>query len=142
MEKRTCHDCGVLEGQLHQRGCDMESCPFCGGQLIGCDCCYTKLGFKVDWKHPTCGLPQDIYENGLPDDLGEKWENILEEKGRIPYIVYPNICARCGKLWPDMFKVFNEEWNHYIEPAERRKMLCRDCYDEITNLIDAYAERR
>ena len=136
MEQQICHDCGVMEGEIHEYGCDMENCPFCGGQLISCDCCYTKLGFNVDWKHPTCGLPLEIYENGLPDDLHDKWMKILNDRGRVPYIVYPNMCARCGELWPDMFMVPTEEWNYYIESSERDKMLCRKCYNEIKFLID------
>jgi hypothetical protein len=34
----TCHDCGVITGQIHHIGCDMEQCPRCAQQLIGCDC--------------------------------------------------------------------------------------------------------
>jgi TIR domain len=34
----TCHDCAVLPGQYHVPGCDMEECPACGGQQIGCGC--------------------------------------------------------------------------------------------------------
>lgn len=33
-----CHDCGARAGQPHHPGCDMERCPKCGGQAIGCDC--------------------------------------------------------------------------------------------------------
>lgn len=34
----VCHDCAVLPGQFHVPGCDMEECPACGGQSIGCGC--------------------------------------------------------------------------------------------------------
>jgi hypothetical protein len=34
----SCHDCSVVTGQRHHVGCDMEQCPRCGGQLLGCGC--------------------------------------------------------------------------------------------------------
>jgi len=33
-----CPDCGAEQGEFHQTGCDIEQCPYCGGQLISCDC--------------------------------------------------------------------------------------------------------
>ena len=36
-----CHDCGVVKGQYHVPCiCDVERCPSCGEQVIGCDCHY------------------------------------------------------------------------------------------------------
>lgn len=34
----VCHDCNARFGQYHHPGCDMETCPVCGGQLLSCGC--------------------------------------------------------------------------------------------------------
>jgi hypothetical protein len=40
-DKQACHDCGVIKGQFHvAQLCDVERCPTCGCQAIGCDCHY------------------------------------------------------------------------------------------------------
>lgn len=33
-----CCDCGAKWGHYHHLGCDMETCPKCGGLLLACDC--------------------------------------------------------------------------------------------------------
>ncbi len=35
---RNCYDCNCPPGAYHHWGCDVERCPRCGGQAIGCDC--------------------------------------------------------------------------------------------------------
>ena len=128
--KNKCHDCGVEEGQIHEYGCDMERCPFCGGQLISCGCTKEKLFLGCTPKEYT-----HFYENGLTKAQEKEWINILEKKGRMPYIIYPNLCSRCGKLWPEMFSVPDEEWKKYIQPNQRRSIICKNCFDEIKSLI-------
>jgi len=38
VEDGDCHDCNARSEGNHHPGCDMERCPRCGGQLIGCGC--------------------------------------------------------------------------------------------------------
>jgi len=138
-KKRTkCHDCMAIEGELHEYGCDMESCPFCGQQLIACGCKYELLNLydTVKYNEATCFLPPDTYRGGLDKDEEAVWRKSLESRGRIPWIQYPNFCAKCGLLWPDIFMVPNEEWEKYVEPAMQGKILCQPCYLWIKELIE------
>lgn len=38
MPDERCNDCGVAAGGFHHPTCDIEQCPVCFGQAIGCDC--------------------------------------------------------------------------------------------------------
>ncbi|SRR5260221_226410 len=73
--RTTCPDCGVKIGQPHEPGCDLEVCPFCGQQMLSDDCCYTYFGIDIETmeeKHP------NIYQNGLPGEMDEKYEEYLQ----------------------------------------------------------------
>lgn len=160
-ERATCGDCGAHEGEIHDDGCDMERCTFCGHQRISCDCPTqhfypNMIGLDVLWTEderaratgrPVSGIPkwarmripQSVYEHGLDDAQAAEWEAVEAAKGRVPFILYPNICRRCGELWPDMFRVSDEEWARYVEPEVRGEMLCRGCWDQIKGYIDGAA---
>ena len=129
LKRERCGDCQALEGEYHELGCDLERCPFCGGQLISCDCCYEIL--NIDGSPGT-----RVYEFGITPEQRKQWERALNDKGRVPFIMYPNMCAKCGKLWPEMFSVPDKEWERYVEKGERDKMLCKPCYDQIKIWID------
>ena len=136
--RAVCGDCGVREGELHVLGCDMEDCPFCGQQLITCDCCYERLGLFDTEKYDetTAYLPPEIYHDGLTDEQARKWQTMLNAKGRNPFILYPVICSKCGALWPEFFMVSDEEWAYYIQPDKRQTVICAECYHYIKQLID------
>jgi len=39
-----CPICGTTDGEPHISGCPVEVCPWCGGQLIHCQCRFTETG--------------------------------------------------------------------------------------------------
>jgi hypothetical protein len=139
VDRPRCHDCGVAEGQLHALFCTKERCPWCGGQLASCQCILDVLNLDDEQRKVVAEYVDDSVEplRGII----KRWEEALEHKGRIPFIVYPNICAKCGALWPELFKVSAEEWNRYVEPDMRKQVLCRSCFDYVKRVIDSSASK-
>lgn len=68
VDANLCPACQVATGELHELGCPVEICPWCGGQLIHCDCRFEQLG--VD----------EMSESDLL-----RFEALLEEQGRVAY---------------------------------------------------------
>ncbi len=64
-----CPACHSASGELHELGCPVEICPWCGGQLVHCNCRFEQLG-----------LDALTTEEELV-----RFEELLEMRGRIPY---------------------------------------------------------
>jgi hypothetical protein len=132
-----CGDCETPEGELHALFCTKERCPFCGGQLSSCGCIHQVLMLTED----ECKAVAEYLDDSAEPLQGimKRWENALNLKGRVPYIEYPIVCARCGVLWPEFFRVPDTEWERYIQIDMRAQVICRSCFDNIRRLIDSHA---
>jgi len=67
--ENRCPVCSVAAGEFHIMGCPVEICPWCGGQLTGCNCRFTQLG------------REQLDSDSHIDELYEK----AARKGRIPF---------------------------------------------------------
>jgi hypothetical protein len=67
---------------------------------------------------------------------GQRISCCCHSEKKMPFIEYPNICIKCGKLHPELFMVEDEEWEHYISPDVQNEVICWDCYQKIKRLID------
>jgi hypothetical protein len=79
----TCPDCGCTQGQLHELFCTKERCPFCGGQLISCDCISKELNLNEEEQK---ALDEYIDDSVEPlKSIIKRWEKALNRKGRVAY---------------------------------------------------------
>jgi hypothetical protein len=134
--------CGVEEGQLHAHGCQFEICPFCEDLLEACECHLDFLGLRGRLQPPQFGYtPQEIHEKGLSREQTARWEAILDARGRVPHVYAPQMCGRCGRLWPAVFVVQDAVWDYYTGPQLRDAILCEPCFHELRRSVDKYQPR-
>ncbi len=68
-DRDVCPACHAASGELHELGCPVELCPWCGGQLIHCSCRFDRL--ELD----RLSSEQDLV----------RFEEMLNKQGRISY---------------------------------------------------------
>jgi len=68
-DQDVCPACHAVTGELHELGCPVEVCPWCGGQLVACSCRFDRLG----------------RERLSGDEDLRRLEVLLDEQGRLPY---------------------------------------------------------
>ena len=140
--KRVC-ECGSSEGQFHRFGCRFEQCPFCEATVgEGCGCEYDLLGLRSSANSPEeAELSREVYQGGLSPEQEAAWLKILEARGRIPFVDAPQMCGRCGELWPDFFMVQDAAWEYYAGPRLRDAVLCEQCFEEVRRAVDKHQPR-
>lgn len=84
----TCPDCGVRSGELHDLFCTKERCPFCGGQLMSCDCKRSVLKLSESEQK---ALDEYVDDSVPPlSDIMQRWRQALDKKGRVPFEAFPD----------------------------------------------------
>jgi len=84
----TCPDCEAQSGELHDPFCTKERCPFCGGQLISCDCVRDVLKLSED----ECRALYEYVDDSVPplSEIMQRWRDALDRKGRVPFEAFPD----------------------------------------------------
>jgi ankyrin repeat protein len=83
-----CPDCGVRSGEYHELFCTKERCPFCGDQLVTCDCISRVLKLSDVEQRAL-----DEYEDdSIPplSNVMQRWKDALADKGRVPFESFPD----------------------------------------------------
>jgi len=136
-------ECGAREGEFHRLDCRFELCPFCGDTTAGaCECIYDHLGLRRRIYPPDNGYLSDlVYEKGVTAEQRAEWHARCASRGRLPYVYTPQMCARCGVLWPEFFMVQDAAWEYYAGPTLRGQIVCEPCFDALRANIDKHQGR-
>lgn len=86
------------------------------------------------------GCPVEICPNCGAQAMGHRCRRAVGLP-RVPFLHFPDVCARCGALEPRWFGVPDAVWAYYIPLHERETILCRPCFRAIVRLIDRHRRR-
>ena len=89
MSFRCC--CGAIEGELHELGCEWESCVYCGGRVEDCGCHSSDLR-DLSTRVPFIHIPCLCALCGA--DNSEMWMVPCEDKGHVPLWVENSVRVR------------------------------------------------
>jgi hypothetical protein len=105
----TCGGCLAKEGQLHHWPCHDEECPFCGGQVIYCDCFDDLMKWAiqstepVDLKYFAEAEKERWIE--LIGDLKYQWEEVVDS----PFETI-DMLRECPPYWCKTKKLLKAFW--------------------------------
>src|SRR5262252_754886 len=54
---------------------------------------------------------------------------------RVRFLEWPQICSRCGILWPDFFRVPDKEWQRTVPMGHRQDILCKPCFLALRTIL-------
>jgi hypothetical protein len=97
MTDPRCPDCGSAPGDFHVHGCEEETCPRCGGQVLSCVCVYEVNG--IDPARLPADYPE-VYRDGPTPEMEIVWDRAWLTR-RIPWSGERHGAADCRAfgLW-------------------------------------------